>query len=47
MHATEEWQEALAANGWTDNFATGEEFEQFLVEQDTRVEDTLKELGLA
>ncbi|GAA4810987.1 tripartite tricarboxylate transporter substrate-binding protein [Nocardioides caeni] len=47
MHETEEWQEAMAANGWTDNFATGEEFEEFLVEQDARVADTLKELGLA
>lgn len=47
MHATEEWQEALATNGWTDNFATGEEFGTFLEEQDTRVADTLKELGLA
>ncbi len=47
MHDTEEWQEALEANGWTDNFATGQEFEDFLVEQDTRVADTLKELGLA
>lgn len=47
MHDTEEWQDAMAANGWTDNFATGEEFEEFLVEQDTRVADTLKELGLA
>lgn len=46
MHDTEEWQEALEANGWTDNFATGEEFEDFLVEQDERVADTLKELGL-
>lgn len=47
MHETEEWQEALEDNGWTDNFATGEEFEDFLVEQDTRVAETLKELGLA
>lgn len=47
MHTTDEWQEALAANGWTDNFATGKEFEDFLVEQDARVADTLKELGLA
>lgn len=47
MHATEEWQDALETNGWTDNFATGEEFGTFLEEQDTRVEDTLKELGLA
>lgn len=47
MHATEEWQEALARNGWSDNFATGAEFEDFLVDQDARVADTLKELGLA
>jgi putative tricarboxylic transport membrane protein len=47
MHDTDEWREALALNGWTDNFATGEEFSTFLDEQDRRVEDTLKELGLA
>ncbi|MCG8154200.1 tripartite tricarboxylate transporter substrate binding protein [Pimelobacter simplex] len=47
MHATKEWKEALADNGWSDNFATGQEFEDFLVEQDARVADTLKELGLA
>ena len=47
MHATQEWQDALETNGWTDNFATGEEFSDFLEEQDTRVADTLKELGLA
>lgn len=47
MHDTPEWREALERNGWTDNFATGDEFEAFLVEQDTRVADTLKELGLA
>ncbi len=46
MHATAEWTQALADNGWTDNFATGQEFEDFLVEQDARVADTLKELGL-
>ncbi len=47
MHGTPEWEEALERNGWSDNFATGDEFEEFLVEQDTRVADTLKELGLA
>lgn len=46
MHGTKEWEEALADNGWTDNFATGQEFEDFLEEQDARVADTLKELGL-
>ena len=47
MHDTDEWQAALESNGWTDNFATGEEFEDFLVEQDARVAGTLEELGLA
>ena len=32
---------------WDDYFATGEEFKTFLLEQDKRVETTLKELGLA
>ncbi len=47
LHDTKEWQAALKSNGWSDNFATGEEFEEFLVEQDNRVAETLKELGLA
>lgn len=47
MHETPEWQEALERNGWSDNFATGQEFEDFLVEQDDRVASTLEELGLA
>ncbi len=47
MHDTDAWREQLEANGWTDNFATGEEFGTFLEEQDQRVADTLEELGLA
>lgn len=47
MQESDEWQEALETNGWTDAFATGEEFETFLTEQDTRVSDVLGELGLA
>ncbi|WP_183095141.1 Bug family tripartite tricarboxylate transporter substrate binding protein [Nocardioides stalactiti] len=47
MHETDEWQEALADNGWIDSFATGDEFAAFLEEQDRRVADTLKELGLS
>jgi putative tricarboxylic transport membrane protein len=46
MRATEEWHDALERNGWTDDFATGEEFATFLEEQDRRVDETLKELGL-
>lgn len=47
MHASQGWKDAVERNGWIDSFATGEEFKTFLVEQDKRVETTLKELGLA
>ncbi|WP_229053784.1 tripartite tricarboxylate transporter substrate binding protein [Aeromicrobium sp. Leaf350] len=47
MHDTPEWEEALERNGWIDNFMVGQEFEDFLIEQNDRVESTLKELGLA
>ena len=46
MHDSPEWQQALADNGWTDAFVTGDDFEQFLREQDERVAATLKELDL-
>jgi putative tricarboxylic transport membrane protein len=47
MHDTKEWRAALKRNGWSDNFATGDEFAKFLKEQDDRVASTLQELGLA
>lgn len=47
MHDTQQWKAALKRNGWTDNFATGDEFATFLKEQDDRVATTLEELGLA
>ena len=47
MHDTKEWKAALKRNGWIDNFSVGQEFEDFLVEQNERVASTLKELGLA
>jgi putative tricarboxylic transport membrane protein len=47
MHDTKEWREAMKRNGWSDNFATGDEFGSFLKEQDERVASTLEELGLA
>ena len=46
MHASEGWQAALDENGWTDDFKTGEEFATFIDEQDTRVSETLQDLGL-
>ena len=46
MHDEPAWGEALQLNDWTDRFVTGEDFGEFLVAQDKRVETTLKELGL-
>lgn len=46
MHATKEWKDALAKNGWTDAYASGEQFSSFLTEQDKRVADVLTGLGL-
>nr|WP_257957093.1 hypothetical protein [Nocardioides sp. B-3] len=46
MHETPEWQQVVADNGWTDDFKTGEEFGEFITEQDDRVSSTLEELGL-
>ncbi|QCX26891.1 Bug family tripartite tricarboxylate transporter substrate binding protein [Nocardioides jishulii] len=46
MHQSPGWAEEVEANGWTDDFRTGDEFGAFLAEQDTRVSDTLDDLGL-
>lgn len=47
MHASDEWKAALKTRGWSDAFITGNEFKTFLTDQDKRVADVLKELGLA
>jgi len=46
MRRTDEGTAELEANGWEDEFVTGDDFEQFLVEQDQRVTDTLIDLEL-
>jgi putative tricarboxylic transport membrane protein len=47
MHASQEWQDALELNGWTDAFMTGQEFETFLTSESERVQGVLSGLGLA
>jgi putative tricarboxylic transport membrane protein len=47
MHETQGWKDAEAKNGWTDAYASGDEFATFLTEQDKRVADVLTTLGLA
>jgi len=46
MHASKEWQDALAKNGWTDYFRAGDEFSAFLNNEITRIEAVLRDLGL-
>lgn len=46
MHDSDEWAKVLKDNGWTDAFITGDEFGDFLTEQDKRVATVLKNLGL-
>lgn len=47
MHTSQEWQDVLTKNGWTDAFLPAEQFAPFLTEQTTAVQGTLTKLGLA
>jgi putative tricarboxylic transport membrane protein len=47
MHDTQAWKDEEKKRGWTDAFATGDEFGAFLKQQDTDVATILKQLGLA
>jgi putative tricarboxylic transport membrane protein len=47
MHSSPAWQDALKENGWTDFFLSGDQYEQFLQTEKTRVEGILADLGLA
>ena len=46
MVESEEWQTILEQRGWTDQFLAGEEFEEFLVEEQERTRGVLENLGL-
>ncbi len=47
MHDSKAWKAEEEKRGWTDAFATGDEFSTFLKDQDTSVAEILKQLGLA
>jgi putative tricarboxylic transport membrane protein len=47
MHDTQAWKDEEKKRGWTDAFATGDEFGAFLKQQDSDVATILKQLGLA
>lgn len=46
LHDTTAWEEAEAANGWTDAFLTGDEFGDYISEQNDVVATLLEDLGL-
>jgi putative tricarboxylic transport membrane protein len=43
---SKEWAEVLKARGWEDYYLTGESFKAFLKDEQTRVGDVLKSVGL-
>lgn len=45
-HDSPEWKDAIARNDWTDSFATGDEFEDFLDREVATAQQIVKELGL-
>ncbi|QFU94408.1 tripartite tricarboxylate transporter substrate binding protein [Amycolatopsis sp. YIM 10] len=47
LQDTQQWQDALRLNGWTNAFSAGDEYGAFLKAENERVASVLKELGLA
>ena len=46
MHKSEGWKKTLADKGWMDLYQSGDEFAQYLKEENVRVTEILKTLGL-
>ena len=46
MHDSAQWKEALATNGWTDTFLTGDEFAAFIKAEQATTTTVLQDLGL-
>lgn len=46
MHDSPEWAAALEANGWSDFFLAGDEFNVFLTDEIVRIEGVLRDIGL-
>jgi putative tricarboxylic transport membrane protein len=47
MHDSAEWTSAVARNGWSDAYLSGDGYGQFLLQESNRLGDVLAELGLA
>ncbi len=46
MAKSDAWKKTLETNGWLDMYQPAAEFQAFLAEDRTKVEATLKEIGL-
>ncbi|GII00626.1 tripartite tricarboxylate transporter substrate binding protein [Planobispora takensis] len=46
MHDSQAWKDAVAKNGWTDVFQTGQPFADFLTAEQTKVKAIIAEMGL-
>jgi putative tricarboxylic transport membrane protein len=46
MHDSPSWKKALATNGWSDTFLTGDEFATFIKDEETTTSTVLTDLGL-
>jgi putative tricarboxylic transport membrane protein len=46
MHASPEWTQALADNGWRDFFQGGDDFAAFISAETDRVQGVLRDIGL-
>ena len=45
-HDSDEWQEALESFGWDDQLLTGDDYGEFLAEEEARVREILIQIGL-
>lgn len=46
MNGTDQWQETLEANNWDDFLLTGQEFADYIAEEDEAITQTLTDLGI-
>jgi len=46
MHLSDQWQSILKKNDWIDMYLSGTEFETFLAEENGRVNEVLRSIGL-
>lgn len=46
MHETEEWQQTLESNNWDDFLMTGQEFTDYIEQENQDITQTLQDLGI-